>query len=210
LSHDDLVAQARRYYTTRLETYGPTPAGVDWNSAESQELRFAQLLKVADARERFSILDYGCGYGALLAWLEQRRPGVTYLGYDVTPAMIDHAFAAAGVSSRARFTSDDAQLGSQDFAVASGIFNVKLATDAELWQIYILGVIEKLDALSRLGFAFNILSSYSDPAHMRADLYYGDPLFYFDHCKRRYSEDVALLHDYGLHEFTLLVRKESR
>jgi hypothetical protein len=43
---------------------------------------------------------------------------------------------------------------------------------------------------------------------MRPDLYYGDPAFFFDHCKTHYARDVALLHDYGLYEFTLLVRKE--
>jgi hypothetical protein len=44
---------------------------------------------------------------------------------------------------------------------------------------------------------------------MRADLFYADPCVYFDLCKRRYSRQVALLHDYGLYEFTLIVRKEG-
>src|SRR5688572_3486190 len=35
-----------RYYAAALATHGPTPRGVDWNSAESQELRFTQLLTV--------------------------------------------------------------------------------------------------------------------------------------------------------------------
>ena len=42
---------------------------------------------------------------------------------------------------------------------------------------------------------------------MRGDLYYGDPRAFFDHCKRRFSKQVALLHDYGLYEFTIRVRK---
>jgi hypothetical protein len=29
----------------------------------------------------------------------------------------------------------------------------------------------------------------------------------FDLCKRRYSRNVALLHDYEIYEFTILVRK---
>ena len=37
---------------------------------------------------------------------------------------------------------------------------------------------------------------------MRADLYYADPRAFFDLCKRHYSKQVALLHDYGLYEFT--------
>ena len=42
---------------------------------------------------------------------------------------------------------------------------------------------------------------------MRPDLYYADPCELFDRCKRRYSRNVALLHDYDLYEFTILVRK---
>jgi len=42
---------------------------------------------------------------------------------------------------------------------------------------------------------------------MRPDLHYADPCVLFDRCKRRHSPRVALLHDYGLWEFTILVRK---
>jgi hypothetical protein len=65
-----------------------------------------------------------------------------------------------------------------------------------------------MNSLSRAGFAFNALTKYSDAEFMRPDLYYADPLFLFDHCKCRYSKFVALLHDYPLYEFTILVRKE--
>ena len=51
-----------------------------------------------------------------------------------------------------------------------------------------------------------MLTTYSDAEKMRPDLYYGDPTFFFDHCKRNYSRNVALLHDYELYDFTILVR----
>jgi hypothetical protein len=44
---------------------------------------------------------------------------------------------------------------------------------------------------------------------MRADLYYADPLWLFDYCKRNLSKQVALLHDYGMYDFTILVRREA-
>jgi hypothetical protein len=55
-----------------------------------------------------------------------------------------------------------------------------------------------------------MLTSYSDSGRMarRPDLYFADPLFYFDYCKRNFSPDIALLHDYGLYDFTVLVRKQ--
>jgi len=61
--------------------------------------------------------------------------------------------------------------------------------------------------MSRAGFAFNCVSHYVD--YRVPTLYYADPLRFFDHCKRRYSRFVSLLHDYPLYEFTILVRKEG-
>ena len=60
--------------------------------------------------------------------------------------------------------------------------------------------------LSRRAYAFNTLTGWSDPPRMRPELFYGDPCAFFAHCKRRHARDVALLHDYGLYEWTLLVR----
>jgi len=67
-----------------------------------------------------------------------------------------------------------------------------------------------MNSLCSKGFSFNMLTGYSDADRMaqRPDLYFGDPLFYFDYCKRNFSRNVALLHDYGLYDFTVLVRKD--
>jgi len=74
-------------------------------------------------------------------------------------------------------------------------------------HILIEATLDVLDRTSRSGFAFNCLTSYSDADKMRDYFYYADPLELFDYCKRRYSRHVALLHDYGLYEFTILVRR---
>jgi hypothetical protein len=69
-------------------------------------------------------------------------------------------------------------------------------------------VLHHFNELSRKGFASNFLTGYSDAEKMRADLYYADPLSLFDYCKRNFSKNVALLHDYRLYDFTILVRKD--
>jgi hypothetical protein len=51
------------------------------------------------------------------------------------------------------------------------------------------------------------LSTRSEPEKRRADLYYADPLETFELCARQFSPRVALLHDYPLYEFTMIVRK---
>jgi SAM-dependent methyltransferase len=203
----DLCREVESYYTARVTAHGPTPAGVDWNSAGSQELRFRQLLRLRPAGGSFSLLDYGCGYGALHGWLKLEGIACDYRGYDLSAEMIRTARQVNGEGPSCRFGSAVSDLVPADLAVASGIFNVKLRTPTTTWTDYVLDTIGCLDRLSRLGFGFNLLTSYADRDRMRPDLYYGDPCFFFDHCKKRYGRNVALLHDYDLYEFTILVRK---
>lgn len=172
-------------------------------------LRFTQLLQVlpdrADAAT--TLLDLGCGYGALLDTLRGRGSAVAYRGFDISGDMIAAAEARHGRDAAARFSTDLAAFGPSDVAVASGVFNVKLDTPVEAWHDYVWATIETLHAVSTQGFAFNMLSTYSDPGRRKASLYYADPCAVFDRCKRSFSPRVALLHDTPLFEFTILVRK---
>ena len=94
-----------------------------------------------------------------------------------------------------------------DFVIANGIFNVKLKIKAETWKKYVFKTIDNINKYANQGFSFNILSSYSDD-YMRSDkLFYANPLEIFDFCKKNYSRHVSLIHDYGLYEFTILVKK---
>jgi SAM-dependent methyltransferase len=206
MSFDSITDKVGRYYSGRLREHGPTAKGVDWNSEESQALRFTQLSRVLPAAGSCTVIDYGCGYGALVAFLATRGPEVDYQGFDISKDMVDQARRDHGGPGR-RFTTSAADLVPADFTLASGIFNVKLDTSVEEWTGYVMHTLTELHRLGRRGFAFNMLTSYSDADRMRADLYYGDPRIYFDHCKGAFSKDVALLHDYGLYEFTILVRK---
>lgn len=206
MNFSSITAKVGRYYSGRLSEFGATARGVDWNSEESQVLRFTQLAKVLPDSGSAMVLDYGCGYGALIDFLEAQGRDFAYQGFDVSREMVERARGEHPDPGR-KFTDDETQLEPADYALASGIFNVKLDTTVDDWETYVAHTLARLDSLGRRGFAFNMLTSYSDADRMRADLYYGDPRHYFDLCKRQYSKQVALLHDYGLYEFTMIVRK---
>jgi hypothetical protein len=120
--------------------------------------------------------------------------------------MIEAAASLHAGDRRARFVSRRADLEACDFTVASGIFNVRLATPAQEWDEYMKATIRDLASLGRRGFAFNVLTSYSDADRQRPDLFYADPREVFDYCQRLWPRRVALLHDYDLYEFTITVR----
>ena len=209
MDNKDLLAEVASYYSSTLANHGLTPRGVDWNGEEGQHTRFEQLLKIVDAEAdaQISINDLGCGYGALFDFLHEKKANCNYVGIDVSSSMIAAAQERYHALERARFIVSAAPDRVADYSVASGVFNVRLGrTDSE-WFDYIIKTLDSLDSSSTFGFSFNCLTTYSDEQRRRDDLYYADPCKFFDVCKTRYSRNIAVLHDYGLYEFTVLVRK---
>lgn len=204
---NEILDEVAGYYSRKLAEHGETPQGVDWNGVSGQLLRFEQLCRVVECSTGFSLNDLGCGYGALCEYLAGQYRDFAYNGIDVSADMISAANARYAGDASVRFLCASEPDQVADYGVASGIFNVRMAHSEAEWLGYIESVLETLDRTSRRGFAFNCLTSYSDADRMRGDLYYADPCHLFDLCKRRYSRNVALLHDYGLYEFTILVRK---
>ena len=129
-----MLDAVERYYGTKLAEHGPTARGVDWNDEASQTLRFAQLVKVCELRDPFTINDYGCGYGALARYLDDLGCRFGYTGFDISPPMVQQARALHGDSDHTRFVEREDELEPADYTVASGIFNVKLDAADGAWR----------------------------------------------------------------------------
>ncbi len=202
--------QIRSYFAGKLELHGATPRGVDWNSNGAQDVRFLQLAKIIDRPDRpFSILDYGSGFGSFYDYLlTQGIKPQQYVGFDIVDGMVTKGRELHPQESGVQFFSHDDGLPVCDYVVASGIFNIKLDASYDTWTEYVIKTITRMNELTDRGFSFNLLTKYSDADHMRPDLYYADPGFIFDVCKRTFSRNVAILHDYDLYDFTVIVRKK--
>jgi SAM-dependent methyltransferase len=204
-----LLAKVESYYTEKLREHGATPRGVDWITPESQRLRFEQLARLWGTEQAFSLNDLGCGYGALVDYLRERGLRVEYTGTDLSDAMLAAARRLHDGEPGCRFTRGGAPPAPADYSLASGVFNVRLDVGLAEWERYVTENIDALAAQSRKGFAFNALTTHCDAERRRADLYYADPLALFDYCRRRHSRRVALLHDYPLWEFTVVVKLDG-
>ena len=214
MTDSGILRDVQRYYEARLREFGPTARGVDWNGTESQRLRFAQLLQVLEPADRtgpVEILDVGCGYGALVEHLREQALAIRYVGYDISEEMLETAERLFGDSEeRVRFVREWEAVPPADVAVASGVFHVRLSYDESTWREYVLDSLRAIHQKARSAWAANFLTIYSDEERMRPDLYYADPGFLFDWCKRHLAGEVAVLHDYGLYEFTLIIRRLAR
>lgn len=65
-----------------LHEFGAGPAGVDRKDGASQLNRFEQLLRVV-ASPAASVIEFGCGYGAMLDCLRERGYTGAYRGMDM-------------------------------------------------------------------------------------------------------------------------------
>jgi SAM-dependent methyltransferase len=193
------------FYAQRWEQYGYDTRSLGIGSRESQEIRFDVLTRIGDLRNA-SVLDVGCGFGDLRAFLEKKGIPVRYTGLDLQPAFIEEA--------RRRHPGDEficADVGQfepkqpPDYVLISGTFNVKFREDQEAWVFRIL---RRLFGLARCGVGINMLSTYYDPGHFRDDMFYCPPerALAEAHAITRW---VTLRHDYLPHDFTLYLYRKG-
>jgi SAM-dependent methyltransferase len=210
MSIEETQKKLNEYFTEKLDIFGATPKGVDYNGPEAQAVRFEQLVKVINPVQKFSVIDYGSGYGAMFDFLRNKGWDFEYYGIDLIEKMVLAGRETHKDFPNAHFTTDEKEVHLVDYLLAGAIFNIKMEASYEDWQEFTLQTLRNMDKLCAKGFSFNMLTKYSDADRTaeRPDLFFGDPLFYFDFCKRNFSRNVALLHDYGLYDFTILVRKD--
>ncbi|MFZ6013525.1 MAG: class I SAM-dependent methyltransferase [Bacteroidota bacterium] len=201
------------FYSDALKNFGDSSKGVGWKNDQAQDVRFEQLAKVITIKSDFTVNDLGCGTGKFYKFLLDRgyQPSV-FQGYDILDEMVEAAKKALLPDAAVKIAKITApsEMTMADYSVESGIFNVKYDAKESEWLHNVLSTIEAMNEKSRLGFAFNMLTKYSDKEFMQSYLYYADPAFMFDYCKRNFSKNVALLHDYDQYDFTILVRKNPQ
>ena len=204
---DAVYERVRAYYTAKLARHGASPRGVDWSCTATQWLRFVQLLKICSFDAPFSLIDLGCGYGALVSFLAERFPraSVDYLGVDLSPAMVRRARRRNRGNPAIRFRTGWSCPQQADYIVASGIMNLKLGCSIALWESLVRATLVDMRRMSRRGFAVNFLaaSPLSVPPEM---LYCPRPGIWSRFCEEELGCAVEVRDGYGIREYTLLAR----
>ena len=200
------------YYTSKVKEFGCTPFGVDWTCVATQEMRFVQLLKLCDFSSPCTINDLGCGYGALAGFLGRWHGAcpVDYLGIDLSEEMVRRARQQWRGADRVRFTIGCRSPRVADYSLASGIFNVRLEEPEDRWNSFVRSTLGDLAATSSRGFAVNFIDRPPSGAWVPPGLYTTSPEPWIEYCSEHVGADVELVKDYGMREFTLLIRPRPR
>jgi SAM-dependent methyltransferase len=192
-------------YAGSLAEHGTASQAVGWRDEAQQRLRFDRLFEVVEPDARaVTVNDLGCGYGAMLDYLDERLGSelAAYRGYDISPEML--AAARARVDDpRAEFVEAARATSPADYSFAGGTFNVKLDATDEEWGAYVADAVRGLAGASTRGFAFNLLTHEVD--WREPQLFYADPAPFVELC-RTLGFEPRLRERYGLYEWTIVAR----
>jgi len=139
-----------KFYTSAINMHGVTPKGVNWNSKNSQEIRFKMILQMLPFNlKEFSIVDAGCGFGDFYTYALKKKKEFTYIGIDALSDMYSIASEKTGCEILvADICTEDIPKAS--YYVCSGAMNTLERFETHLF-------IRKCYEASKKGFIFNIL-----------------------------------------------------
>ena len=193
MTEEERIAQ---YFDALVQRYGHDARAVDARSAESLELRYRVLAEIGDLNGK-AVLEIGCGYGGLGAYLQARYPDVRYRGVDVSPRMIQLGREVNPRLDLALGALDS--LGPRDAAdviLAQGIFYL-LRNDPERQMQDMIG---RMWELAREALAFTTMSGWA-PEVLR-DEFFVAPQHALSMC-RALTTNLVLRHDYHPADFAM-------
>jgi SAM-dependent methyltransferase len=199
-----------KHYEECFDKYGDTCLGVDWPNKEDVNIRFDIMLNVIkDKTRKVSILDFGCGCGHLLEYIQEKNiTDIDYSGLDISQKYYDYCvekYPNSNFYNVDILHEEIENLPNFDYIIFNGVFTEKKnLSDQEMFSFF-SNVLKKIYYKVNIGLAFNTMSPIVD--FKRDDLFYlsFDKLGLF--LKNNISRHYVINNNYKLWEYTTYVYK---
>jgi SAM-dependent methyltransferase len=196
-------------YEDCLRKHGDTAKGHDWPNDADQKKRYRIMSEMIDSGKKSSLLDFGCGTGMYIDFLreEKRFNDLDYTGLDISEGFV--AIAKDKYPDTDFIVADllEKELDSSfDYVIANGVFTVKDSVPYDEMLDFWKKLSKKLFAITRRGFAFNVMSKHVD--WERQDLFHLSFDEMASYLKDHLSRHFLIRSDYGLYEYTVYVFKD--
>ncbi len=195
-----------------IERHGYKPQALYWSSEEIQLRRFSILadvfMRVHCATECCDVLDVGCGFADLKAWLEREGYAVHYRGIDVSPDMVLAAKSLhPGLEVQVGEVFDlDPAMDITDVVFLSGALNEVVDEPPARSGDYARAAIRHMYDLARHAVAFNLLDARHEWTASRPDLQSFRPDEVVEFC-RGFADSVVINDGYLDNDFTVYLFK---
>lgn len=192
-------------YAARIDKFGHGAAAIGEPKGR-QSFYFSFLLEAQGIGERDSILDVGCGYGDLFAYLRSNGWAGRYVGVDINPLLIEEG--------RRRYPEADLRTVDIQSDELEGEFDWCICCHALTSDTTEVPFLEHMESMLNLmwskcqkGLVFNLLSplaDYTNPIHARPP--FGGVLPVVSALTRRFS----IRHDYMPFEYAVYAYKDDQ
>ena len=204
-----LERKLKRAYKDRLAPLGPAPKGVFWRNQSTQIARFEALLDLVTTvtpAANPSVADIGCGYGAMLEFLQKtpRYQRLNYIGVDINRAMINSCKQRFPAQKQLFFVGKQLPL-PVDFCVFSGTFNLCHTMDTSLWQDYIFANLQHCWQRSRYGLVLNLLCA--PQTQIKNQIFYAERQTFIANASRVFGPTHACSTPHVTGDVTFLIAK---
>lgn len=204
-----LERRVNRAYKDRLAAVGPAPKGVFWRDRSTQIARFQALLDLIATVTPIanpSLADIGCGYGAMLDFMQTtpRYRHFHYMGVDMNTAMISIS-KKRFPSKKPLFFVGKRPPSPVDFCVFSGTFNLCLTMDISLWNDYIFTNLNSCWNYSRYGLVLNLLCA--PQTQIKNQIFYAERQRFVTNFSRVFGPTSACSTPHVTGDVTFLISK---
>jgi len=191
----------RDSYLRRFRKYGVDPRALKWQSQKAAEQRYLEITTLTDFNGK-SVLDVGCGFGDLVAFINSKIKNFTYAGID----LVDEFVSAArnkypGFSfSVGDYFSDPLQE-KFDIIVANGSLNSNVPDNYAFRKKAIKTMFEHAKEV----VIFNMVGGLSPKKTARgSNVFFADASKIVGFCESLTSSVVLINHP-GRREFTVIM-----
>ena len=191
-----------KHYNKLYKKYGYSEKSIGWGK-NRKNLRYHILCSNFNLNYK-SILDFGCGFGNLISYLNCYYKNFEYTGLDINEKFLEKARKHYPKNKFKKVNAFSSNIEKKyDFIVSSGVHNTKIEDN----YYFIKDTMKKFNAASNYGFAMNFLSTNVD--YKEKNLFYSNPSKILK-IGLLYSNNILLRHDYMPFEFTLIVFKNKK
>ncbi len=202
----DRFEHIKSLYRSSYIQHGDTPSALLTPKGRN-ELRYRAVLPHLN-RGGLSLLDFGCGLGYLLDYLNRVAPSVQYTGVDLTPEFVSACRQKFDPSAKFHHLDPHSPLSDQyDVVFASGVFNLKSHSDPLQSLDYAYSRIQQLFSACNEVLICDFMTSYVDFTQDEAQHF--SPGAIADLCATRLTRRFMIRHDLLPYEFTLVAWKDD-
>ncbi len=197
-----------QHYETCLQQHGSGHKAVDWPNESDAQTRYKVMLEVAqnDTRDSLSLLDFGCGLGALYQFIREQEADrrINYHGLDISQLFIDRCREKyPDINWYCEDVLTSGNTTSFDYIVLNGVFTEKRELQYSAMFDYFKQLTKTVFARTTTGMAFNVMSP--DVQWSRLDLFHLSFDLLTDFLTKEVTRNFIIRNDYGLYEYTVYV-----